>query len=352
MRWPAGTSRSPIGIDVGARQIKAVQLSGTGPARRVEAAAVVPRTGADLKQEARHVRDALAGGRFKGTDIVLAMPSDKLLAGIFELPPRDSGAPLEQIARAELSRLHKCDGRSFEMAYWDLPAPVRVGAGTHVMAAACLHADADAFLDAFESQGLQARGLEIHASAAARACRPVLPDRGGIAAILDLGWSLARLVLLHQDVVVYERKLAKGGIESLVAAEADKHERNADAVEHLLIAHGLDAAPRADDADAEALEDLRDAAQQHVAGIIEEMRIPLSYLGNQYPDAPVERLLLIGGGASIPALQASLASRLEFEVRVVRLADLAACPPALDADHGPALTVAIGLAEFAGGADS
>jgi len=352
MRWPASPSRSPIGIDVGARQIKAVQLSGAASSRRIEAAVVVPRTGNDLKQEARHVADALAQGGFKGADIVLAVPSNTLLTGIFELPPRDSGAPLEQIARAELARMHKCDGRSFEMAYWDLPAPARVGAGTHVMAAACPHADANAFLDAFEAQGLRARRLEIHASAVARACRAVLPDRGGIAVILDLGWSLARLVLLHKDVVVYERKLAKGALGSLVAAEAKGHDQSSDAVERLLIARGLDAAVPPDDADVKASQALRAAAQRYFDGMIEEMRIPLSYLGNQYPDAPVERLLLIGGAARLPALEAYIASRLDFEVRLVRLADLAACAPALEAEHGPALTVAIGLAEFVEGTDS
>lgn len=352
--------QAPIGVDVGGRHIKAAQLARASGGWRIEAAASVPRSPCDPdapgihREDVRELRDALAARGFRGRRVVLAVPADKLITGIMELPPRGSGAPIEQLARSELARMHRYDPRSFEMACWDLPSPARAGEATYVMAAACSHDDANALLDLFENEGLAVKGLEIHASAVARACRPVLDDVSGIVAILDIGWDRANLALLYQDAVVYERKLGKVGIGPLVSAIAERCELDAAIAERFLIENGLDAggADRPSSAvtnrnvTPEAARVARDAASDHFNGMIDEMRIPLSYLANQYPDAPMERLIMVGGGARIPGLSDRLAAELDVRVRVAGPADLAECTDDLDKEYGPALAVAIGLATF------
>jgi len=350
-------SQAPIGVDVGGRHIKAAQLARASGGRRIEAAASLPRSPRDPddprihREDVRRLRDVLAARGFRGRRVVLAIPADKLITGIMELPPRGSGAPIEQLARSELARMHRHDPQSFEMACWDLPSPARAGEATYVMAAACSHDDANALLDLFENEGLAVKGLEIHASAVARACGPVLDDVSGIVAILDIGWNLANLALLHQDAVVYERKLGKGGIGPLVSAIARRCELDAAIAERFLIEKGLDA----DGADSavtngkvtpEAAQLARGAAIDYFNGTIDEMRIPLSYLANQYPDAAMERLIMVGGGARIPGLSDRLADELDIEVRIAGAADLAECTDDLDKEYGPALATAIGLATF------
>jgi len=342
-------SFAPIGLDVGGRNVKAVQLSRSLVGWRIEAAASIPRAepGCDItRQEVRRVCEVLDKGPFRGRHIVLAAPSEKLLTGIMGLPPRTSGAPIEQIARLELSRMHNCAPEAFEMACWDLPAPDRAGEATYVMAAACPHAEANALLDVFEAEGLEVQGLEVHASAAARACRPLLEDISGIAAILDLGWSLERLVLLYQGVVVYERKRAKGGIEPLVTTLAADLKLGPEHAERLLMGGGLGPPQSRQGPPEEAAAKVRQAAAHHFDRMIEEMRMPLSYVSNQYPDAPMRRLLLIGGGAEIPALADYVEAKLGFEVRKVVLTDLAKCPQKLAGVQGAALAVAVGLGQF------
>lgn len=349
MSWSVGKSPGPIGIDVGRHHVKAAQFNRSSGGWRIAAAASMPRTetGSDIQRaDVRRLCDVLAKGKFKGRHIVLAVPSDKLLTTIMRLPPRTSGAPIEQIARSELARMHECDPETFEMACWDLPAPARAGESTYVMAAVCLHVEANALLDAFEAEGLHVQGLEIHASAAARACAPMLEGVSGIAAILDPGWSLERLVLLYQGVVVYERKRAKGGLHALVASLADHLKLKAQSVERLLMAGGLVSPQAGEGDDSQAAETIRAAAAAHFDTMVEEMRMPVSYVSNQYPDAAMDRMLLIGGGAEIPGLAEYLDSRLEFEVRNVRLADLTGCSRKLDEAHGPALTVAVGLGQY------
>jgi type IV pilus assembly protein PilM len=166
----------------------------------------------------------------------------------------------------------------------------------------------------------------------------------GIAGILDIGWSAARLVLLHKGVVVYERALARSGLGQLVESLAAGSGLAIDEAERLLTASAPDdgapvaAAPHGDR--------LRAATSAYRASLVQEMRIPLSYLSNQYPDAAVERLLLVGGGASIAELTEHLAADLEMDVRQVSPSDLATGNESYDEDYGPALALAMGLGRF------
>jgi type IV pilus assembly protein PilM len=151
---------------------------------------------------------------------------------------------------------------------------------------------------------------------------------------------------MYHNVVVYERRLTKGGLGALVRALEQELGLGPEATERLLRQGGVwQAGGTGLAAGGEAAGFAADAC---FASMVEEMRIPLSYLANQYPEAALERLLLIGGGATLPGLRDYLASGLDVDVQVVRPTDLAACPESLDADYGPALALAIGLAQSDG----
>ena len=316
---------------------------------RVEAVAALPRGAPAAKigrAEAHKLRSLLNKQGFTGNSIVLAVPADKLLTGILEMPPRASGAPIEQLARAELARMHNCEAVGFEMACWDLPAPARATNSTFVMAAACTHADANKLLDVFEHEGFTVHGLDIQASAAARACKPLLEDASGIAAILDMGWASARLSLLYQDVIVYERNLPKSGTASVVQALVPDLDAKMGVSEQLqaIISTGK---PGAADAQGRTEDPkVRAALDAHFEVVLQEMRIPLSYVANQYPDAGLDQLLLIGCGAELTGLAAHLAAKLDCRVQAVRPSDLGGASQDVDQDYGASLTVAVGLSEF------
>jgi len=347
VKWRVDRKGPPIGVDVGRRTVKAVQLRRAGAGWRLCAAAVVPRAAEAARlqgEEAAALRDALAGEGFVGRELVLAAPADCVMTGIMELPPRESGAPVEQLARRELARLHRCEADEIEVACWDLPRPARAANVTFVMGVACRHDEANALLDAVEAAGLHVRALEVHASAAARACLPLLATAGGIVGILDVGWSAAHLLLWHQGVVVYERKLTKGGQAALTAALAAGMGVTEQEAQRLLFAAPGAAAPRR--RRGRKAKALADCLQAHVVALAEEMQVPLTYLGNQYPDAQVEKLLLIGGGAAVPSLAQQLGAALEVAAQVVAPTDLADCDDA-GVELGPAMTVAVGLAQRA-----
>ncbi|MFB3890803.1 MAG: hypothetical protein ACE15C_02140 [Phycisphaerae bacterium] len=348
MKWPSFTSRAPIGVDIGARHIRAAQVIGG----RLSAAGSIPRTGpADALEERELGRlgDMLRHEPFRGRTVVLAAPAGKLLTGIMELPPRASGAPIDQLARTELARRHNADASALETACWDLPSPARAANRTYVMAVAYAQADAEALLNIVEAQGLNVQAIDVQSAAAARACAPLLEEVGGTGAILDLGWSSARLVLIHQHVVVYERILPKGGVEGLARIVAARRNVDVAIAEHLLAEDGVTNLIEEAGQGKPAVAGLGEGPSAHLEGVAAELRIPMSYLASQYHDGQLKRLLLIGGGAEIKGIDSFLASRLGIEVLAVRPGDLLDNwhgAEALEDRHGPSLVTAIGLSQF------
>ena len=132
----------PIGVDVGSRHVKAVQLAPRGEGWRVLAAASFPRAAAKQPfdaNDAGRLCDVLDRQGFTGRDVVVGLSQDRLLTSMLELPPSAPGVPIEQIARMELARVHQRDASSFEFAQWEVPPPARAPRSMHVMAVACAH---------------------------------------------------------------------------------------------------------------------------------------------------------------------------------------------------------------------
>src|SRR5690349_2563599 len=190
-------SRSIIGLDVGARRIKAVQLDASGAS--LCAAIVVPRLEASLvpsPDEVSRLSATLYRAGFTGNRVALAMPSEKLVTQVMEFP-RAAGS-FEQLARMELARSHRCAPDSLELGAWELPSANRSGKTTQVMVIAGKHEDSTPLLDVFEQQGLDVVSLQPRACALARATAQFTATEKPLSALLDFGWNAATLVLVHQ----------------------------------------------------------------------------------------------------------------------------------------------------------
>jgi Tfp pilus assembly PilM family ATPase len=344
--------RSPIGIDFDARFMRAVQLLKVRDGWRLEAAVSAPRMFPDAPMDEREVREfrqILRRQSFKGARTVLAVPEEKLVADLLELPPRSSGAPVNQIARTELANVHGYDPREAETFCWDLPPSARVKDMTQVMAVACRHADAEALLEAFESVGLAVEALSSRLHAAVRAIQPMLWTEG-MTAVLDFGWDSALLLLVHQGTVIYRRVMPEAAVRLLLQAISKGLDLEDDAADYLLADVGL--APDAEEVGHGALsfEDVTTLIGKHLEVVVEAMRSAFSYAAQLYPDATaVEYVLLTGQGSGIPGFYETLLERLGISVRVTAPVDVLEGPSTREGPSGnPSLTVATGLAQYAG----
>lgn len=371
-----GARRTAVGIDVGSRTFKAVQLERVrGGKARVVAAAIRPRTAEPCivpaassaaggsaanaivatcapvnNSEVDALAQALGSAGFTGDRVVLAAPAEGLMVTPIELPPRSSQAPLEQLARMEVSRNFRCTPDSFEFSWWEMPAGMRGGRGTEAFAVALPHAKADSFLDPFDACHLDVQALETQQAALVRACRSALAEKT-ITAILDLGWGPATLGFVHHEMLTFSRRIPEGAVGSLHAALCKTLSIDGDVADYLLGEVGLDSPPAhgAGGPASETAVEMPDEGIRLITAftetLIKELSLSFSYATHQYPDAAVAKLLLVGGGAGMAGLAHRLAAALGVDVATVAPVDIAACDPSLlSLCSSPSMTMALGLA--------
>ncbi|HWP40015.1 MAG TPA: pilus assembly protein PilM, partial [Tepidisphaeraceae bacterium] len=344
-------SPGPIGVDLGSHSVKAVQLAPAGEGRwRVHAAArlplPVPNHPFDV-HTVRNLREVFERHGFVGQDLVVAAPAQHLLADVLEVPPPESGAPIGQITRAELARNAKIDD-AFELAWWDLPAPSRGGAGANatVMAVALRHDRAVELLDPFEQENLRVVAIDPQAMALARACR-LHPDHtvGSASAILDIGFASVLLVLVRDDCVIYQRRLPDAAMGMLLRWLAEQFSLADDEAQYVLERIGISPASVAELAPPAQASRVRDLVQRHLEQMIVELEQAFGYVGHRYADTSVGRLLVCGGGATIAGIVPYLQSRLGLPVQPLAPRDLVECSGVAACDS-PGMTMATGLALY------
>ncbi|HVU62523.1 MAG TPA: hypothetical protein VHC70_01005 [Phycisphaerales bacterium] len=345
------SSWSPIGLDVGWREVRAVQVIGGRRGAHIGAAACIgrPTPGGELTaQEMSRAMGALRRQGFVGDRVVACVPMGKMLSGVLELPPRSSGAPLDVIARQELARTAKKDQKDIEVEWWELPTGPGAsgrGGGTSVLAIGCAHADATALLDCLEPEaggGLDVLAIDATPTALARACAGMLAAAPSMTAILNIGHEAAEILIVAGGSVVYERTLAEGGLRLLASGIANQLSSDEEVTEYILRTYGCRPA-REDDTD-EAGES-RAMVGAHGDALANELLASLNYASRRFDaGGGVGRLLLVGPGADIPGLSGRIGSRAGLETLVAR-AD-ALCPAAgIDAELlGPGSVLALGLA--------
>jgi Tfp pilus assembly PilM family ATPase len=287
---------------------------------------------------------------FRGNEIVLAAPEEKLLRGTVELPSKMSGAPVAQVARVELSRMHNAAPNSFEMICWELPAQGKSKSTTQAIAVGCPHDAANAFLDVFEGSGFNVRALDVRSAAAARACMSLTVPPPAVTSILDLGWNSTKLLLVSGDKVIYDTSLTANCMAKLILTLKQESGIAEESAYQIVSTVGFVNDNEASELDREFAEVIRKKLRRHVDAVLEELKAPFAYAGRQYPGGQIKRLLLIGGGAGISGLAQYLEATLSIDVMSVAPSNVAdSAPQIVSKASNPAMTVAVGLAQFTEG---
>jgi Tfp pilus assembly PilM family ATPase len=318
--------------------------------------AMLPRAQADqdpCEADAQMLKKVLRRQGFRGNRLVIAAPAKALLPATIELPAQLTGAPADQIVRMELAHLHHMAPDSFEMAYWDLRAADSPKPVVHTLALACPHEAANSLLDLFESAGFRVEALDVRGAAAARACGPLVLPAPQITAIMDLGWRSTSLLLVCGQSLIYERFLDGAPMAELTARLGELFTIPPESATQILGMVGPGTTEPTGSFDRESLEAVGKHLKVHFDRLLDVLKTPLSYARRQFPGDGVKRMLLIGGGAVIPDLASYFQARLGFEVKRADPGALIESPPELLARAGnPAMTMAVGLAQFGRVADA
>ncbi len=353
MRLIPTLGKSPIGLDIGSRVIKAVQLGRMRGQSVVRASASItrlrPGTPID-RDEVQRLSRVLSQQGFAGRQLVISTPGEQLMASVIDMPPRESGAPYHVIATQEFARLQNQTPGQFEVAWWDIPKPAR-SSSAKVMAVGCAHADTDPLLDLLEASGFDVVAMDSGLCAAVRACREEIGPPDKISAVLDLGWGAARLGLVHEGVVVFDRTFSGSGMGGLNDRVCEKlNIEPAEAVcliQEVGITGVRDTTEHKDERTQSVAPMLRPIFASYFKDIARDLEASFEYASHQYPDAEPHRLILVGGGGEIPGLDEYLNTLIDPEV-----VSMGASGWGMDEDstgtktHGAMMAAARGLAGY------
>jgi len=344
--------RSPIGVDLGSRVLKAVQFEWARGRRIVAASASIARSQPDVPidhDEVQRLSRVLSQQGFSGRRVVLGVPSDQMMSAVLDMPPRESGAPYHMIACQEFARLQSQVPGQFEVAWWDIPQPAR-SSSAKVMTVGCAHVDTDPLLDVFAGCGFDVVAMDFGLCAAVRACREQLGPAQRISAVLDLGWGSARLALVHESVVVFDRTFVGAGMAGLHGRVCDALAIDPAEADCLIQSIGLQATDAdSDDVDArtQAVAPLlRPVFRSYLDEIAQELEASFEYASHQYPDAEPHRLILIGGGGAVPGVAEQLDTMIVPEVLSSDVSGLDVRGHWADAGGAAMMTTALGLADY------
>lgn len=354
-----GSRLSPIGVDLGARVIKAVQVLTSRSTGRgtVTAALAIPRAEPDAPfgpADVDRLAQVLGRRGFKGRDVVLAAPAARLESDMIEMPARGSGAPVDELAAAEIGRGAKLDPGGYEAACWDVPVARAGGAaGTSVLAVALRHADAEALVTPFDAAGYRVTAIDVAGCALARICdlgaAPEGSDSGTDAplrAILDLGWQAGVVTLVCGRAVLYHRVLYDCGVGPLYRQLADRHEVGQDAVDMLLCGDG-----GASSARTELSPVARSLVESYAGQVADELSASLAFARHRYAGRAVSAIKIVGGGAKVRGVAEALSAAVRLPVSPPSApGGLTLTPGGGDGTGWAQLALAAGLALHVGGA--
>lgn len=299
----AGRRWGPIGVHVGARRLVAAQVQWRGGVARLGAVARVTRStpGDELPERGDFERLSEAMDRlgFVGRRVVLVAPSEKEMVSVLELPPRNSGAPLDQIASSEFARERRLESGTFEMSWWELPEPPRASPGMRAMAIGLAHADVARLLEVVESVGFDPIAVDARAPALGRAVTRAAGAGEGINTVLDFGWAGAGISLMLGSTVVYHRTISDVGLETWEREFRDRLGVDDEAAAVLTDAAGGAPSEEPSATDPGLLARARALVAPRLEALARGVSASLTYGSHLYPGREAGQVFVVGEGARL-----------------------------------------------------
>ncbi|HEX2838421.1 MAG TPA: hypothetical protein VHN77_09870 [Phycisphaerales bacterium] len=338
-----------IGIDVGEATVRAVQVRWRGGRAHLAAGLAWPlRTpGTFAQEDAGAFAEALHRSGFQGRDVIAFAPHRSLLTTTMELPPRTSAAPIRQLARVEMARIHRLEVNSFELGMWDTPTPDRRPGATHAIVTALPTQAGEAMASLFADAGLRLLCLDTQMCALARVCDRAVSAVPSLVGVVKVGWSGCRVMLMHVGgpdgvLPVYERVVEEVSLAALTKCVEEKLGLSREGVQLALCSSAEDVA--ADAPSRDLLRHARAFQGEFLDRLVTETQRSFSYAVQMYPTLPMTTVLVTGEGHRVRGLKERIANTLGLDARDLVPSDAAVAQEGSTLGADGSLVPALGLA--------
>lgn len=318
-------------ISINQRTISAAQVTRRGVVRaaiRVQRAIGCDSGTRLAPGEGRLILDAMDRAGFTSEPVSVVV-DQAAMTGVYEVPPRSSGAPIARLAKAELARAHRVDPSQIEAAVCEAPRPAssRAGSQDHVLVIGFARDAVVPALVDLDHAGLEPRRVTVPHVALLRGAVQQAGIAEGIG-VLDLAFSGAHLsVGLRDDsaeqwsgvTACFVRHVAEASLTRLVGASAARlsgsHAAALEALGLMGITGGFeDDDPPGIEAARRVAGAVRPCVTQYLDALCAEVGRSIAYVAHRHPWAPVTRLFVCGEGAALAGVCDRLSTDLCIEV--------------------------------------
>ncbi len=309
-----------VGIDIGVRAIKLLQLREHGRRLRVVGAGRIDMHGnGDVSRLVEQLRGVVAAGGFTGRRCAVCLPRHEIRVQSVRLP-RMPDEELRQAAMWEASQRFGFDHNAMEVDVIRTGAELQGGENREeVLLIAAPHESINTWLEPMMAAGLRPVALETHFTALVRTFTgtgPIDPSQPRIRVVIDVGASGSTVIITRNDQIAFCKSIDVGG-EQFDRAVAEHLQIDSGAARELRAARmaaatGHDVAPALNDPSIQRAE--YDAVRPLLGSFAKEVMLCIRYYGVTFRGQPPERLLLTGGDGLEPRLGETLAEQCKVPV--------------------------------------
>jgi type IV pilus assembly protein PilM len=319
-RWLPKRRYSPIGIDIGARSIKLVQLSGDR-SRLIDAARVelapVDEKASPVEQSDRltdGIRRGLAERDFRGKEAVFCLSERQLFLQSLRVA-KQSGAQLDRLVAQEAAGRVPFGLDEAELRYLEA-ADVRQGDQTlrEVIVFAVQRAVLQQALGVVEHAKLKPVAVDVEPAALARSYAAQFrrdDDRQARALLVHIGYSRTAAMIAQTEELLFVKYIDVGGQQFDLAVSRHLKMDLQEAI--ALRKHNGDR--RTELQDPEVARSVSEAIRPVMERLTSELAMCVRYHSVTFRGQPIVRLVISGGEAT-QALADSLAKQLDMKMEL------------------------------------
>jgi type IV pilus assembly protein PilM len=339
-----------IGVDIGSAAIKLVELSNGGSPKVRAVASVATPAGAleegrikDPQAVGKALRGLIQSKGIKTKRAVTAVNGQVALMREVHMPP----LPVEEIKQAARFEVERYLPYPIADVTFDTVVVGEGGdgdkKGLDVLVVAARTDVLRQHMAALQTAGLEPAVLEVEPLAVVRAVASNA-TKEQVTACIHIGSSVTMILVAEGQVPRVIRTVAFGTTQLLEAA-ASRLGATGKEQAGLQARLATAAQANAQAGGAEAVPGLREAIDDALLSLVTEIRRSLEYYGGRFRTAVPDRVVVTGGGATLPDVTASLTAALDMPVeRGDPFVELGEPPAGMAPEARPAYAVAAGLA--------
>ncbi|MBU1104613.1 type IV pilus assembly protein PilM [Candidatus Parcubacteria bacterium] len=305
-----------LGLDIGSSKIKCVEITASvSPPKLVSydisnlpAISLYSDSKADRSEFIDFIKEYIFSSKFSTNNIVVGLPESKVFTKIIEVPNLSEKELAESI-KWEAQQYFPDSIENLSLQYQQLPRSSQSPEGeknkTEVLLVAVNKALIEKYVGIFEKAGCEVQGIEPESMAIARAIQnaPNTP----VSLALNIGADTSDLIISESGIIRFTRSVSSG-MEAFTRAISQEIGIDLRQAESYLTSYGLD--------EGKLEGKIAKIIRPVVDMVVTEVKRSVVYFESRKQGRKVERIVLCGGGATMPGILQYIVSAVGIEVEM------------------------------------